>query len=336
MPRKPRTIAEGDVVHARTRFVNEEFRIEGPRDRERVREFLGRARLRSDALILAYAIMSSHIHLLLLMGKRPLADFYLPFHTMLGIYLNRAYGRLGPVVAGRPWADVVRGESIYGSLRYVHENQWEAGAAKSLATSHWTSHPHFIDPGRCPSWLDVHRAAHLAGFDASDEGVVDLAASMERQLGEPIIYHPAERERSAVRRKTKAPVELGTPVHSGKLIELPIVARTEAPIRRLIECDLATVLLACAEAVDVPVAAVRARDRRRKPCEARALALHVWCAVLEQPAVEMATYLGVSESAASRLRGPASKARGRALTKLDAALSSLGLLQPGEITLCGD
>jgi len=323
MPRKPRLIEEQDVVHARTRFVNEEFRIQGPGDRQKVREFLGRAVLRSDATILAFAIMSSHIHLLLEMGKRPLDHFYRPFHTMLGIYLNGEPGRLGPVVAGRPWADVVRATTTFGSLRYVHENQMEADMAASLRESDWTSHPYFAGAAPRPGWLDVHRAAFLSGFAPTDHGVAEMVSAMEGMAGEPIVYEPVEPDRATLRRRAKAPLEVGTAVHRGKVIELPLVARAEPPVRSVVECDLARVVETCAHAVGVSTTAARSRDRRRSPCEARALALYVWCSIFNEAAVEMATYLGVSESAASRLRAPDSKALARAMPALEQALTEL-------------
>jgi len=323
MPRKPRHIEEGDVVHARTRFVNEEFRIVGPRDRKKVREFLGRAALRSDAVILAFAIMSSHIHLLLQMGKRPLEDFYRSFHTMLAIYLNGEPGRLGHVIAGRPWADVVSSETIFGSLRYVHENQLEADMAPSLRESDWTSHPCFVDARLRPGWLHVHRAALLSGFEPTDDGVAKLVAAMEAMEGTPIGYEPAPRRRAELRQRAKVPLEVGTPKHRGTVVELPLVARAETPVRCVLPCEPERIVEVCARVAGVPVDIARSGDRRRKPCAARALALHVWCSVLDQPAVEMATYLGISESAASRLRAPESKARARAMPWLEPVLEAL-------------
>jgi len=333
MSRKPRNIEEGDVVHARTRFVNEELRIKGPRDRQKVREFMGRAVLRSDATILAFAIMSSHIHLLLEMGKGTLDDFYRSFHTMLAIYLNGEPGRLGHVVAGRPWADVVQSETTFGTLRYVHENQMEAGVAASLRESDWTSHPCFVDARRRPVWLDVHRAAFLSGFEPNEQGVAELVAVMEAMEGAPIGYEPAPRRRAELRRRAKVPLEVGTPKHHGTVVELPLVTRAETPVRRVVQCEPARVVVVCARAAGVPVDTARSRDRRRKPCAARALALHVWCAVLHQPAVEMATYLGISESAASRLRAPESKARERAMPLLTQALEEL--LEDGSTDFAG-
>ncbi len=323
MARKPRTIEQGDVVHARTRFVNEEFRIVGPRDRRKVREFLGRAALRSDAVILAFAIMSSHIHLLLEMGMRPLEDFYRSFHTMLAIYLNGEPGRLGHVIAGRPWADVVTSETAFGALRYVHENQMGAEMAVSLRESDWTSHPCFVDARCRPSWLGVHRAAFLSGFEPSDRGVAKLVAAMEAMEGAPIGYEPARRRRAELRHRARVPLEVGTPKHIGTVVQLPLVTRAETPVRCVVQCEPATIVEACARAVGVTIETARSRDRRRKSCTARALALHVWCSVLDQPAVEMATYLGISESAASRLRAPGSKARARAMPLLERTVKEL-------------
>lgn len=135
MARKRRAIADGDVVHARTRFVNEEFRIRDDDERQQVLGKLAPARRHGGVLILAFALMSSHIHLLLRGSAAQIEAFYRSrsFHTSLGMLLNRNQGRFGPVVADRPWVDVVTGETIFTVLRYVHGNQREAFARRTFA-----------------------------------------------------------------------------------------------------------------------------------------------------------------------------------------------------------
>jgi len=322
MARKPRLIAPGDVVHARTRFVNEEFRILGDRDRQKTRELIGRAKARTDIIVLAYAIMSSHVHLLLLLGERALEEFYRSFHTALGMYLNGAPSRLGPVVAGRPWVDVVRGETIYPTLRYIHENQMQAGAAPSLRASDWTSHPVFAGIEPPHTWLDMERAASLAGYD----DVAKLVDAMEdaADQGLPIAYQPANRRREELRKAAKVPVEVGTPAHHDSRIELPLVMRAEPPMRALTNHHPQAVVRAAAQACGVPPETVRARDRRHAPSSARALALFLWCTVLDNAAAVMAAHLGISESAASKLRAPESRALARAKPVLAVAIELLG------------
>lgn len=124
-----------------------------------------------------------------------------------------------------------------------------------------------------------------------------------------------------------APVQMMTAVHNGHVIELPLVARGEPPVPVLVECEPPELVEACAKVVGVAVTEVRGRSRRRRASQARALALYVWCGVLQRRAVVMATYVGRSESAASRLWSNGSPALRSALPKLDAVLAELGIGQ---------
>lgn len=319
MARKPRNLADGDVIHARTRFTSEEWRILSASARQFIIELIPRAKARSDVLVLAFAIMSNHIHLLLQMGRLPIERFYRSFHTALAIHLNRADGRLGPVVAGRPWIDIVRGDTAFECLRYVHSNQKEAGAAQDLRSSDWTSHPLFADLDRCPDWLDAHEAALLAGYPPTDAGVARLVADLERREAEPIVYAPAEPSLAQLRRLAGGPVDPATPIHDRAKLERPLVSRAPMILAPRLDLDVAETVAACAEAMGVPVSVARARTRRRAVVATRALAVFLWCAVGGRRAAVIAAYLGISEATASRLRRPGSDALQRSLPALEQA-----------------
>jgi len=314
---------EGDVLHARTRFVNEEFRIRHHAERLLILRHLANAKARSGVTVLAFALMSSHIHLLLRGTIAAIERFYRSFHTALAIQLNRDQGRLGPVVAGRPWIDVVAGETIFVPLRYVHANQREAAAAPTLRRSAWTSHPFFANLSTCPEWLSVHEAALLAGYAPTDAGVAQLVADIERLDGEPIDYEPACRDIEDIRRTTGAQVELATPRHGEARVERPLVARAPTPLRPVLELDLARTAAACARALDLPPQALRSKVRRARVSSARALAILVWSSIGGRPAAEMASFLGISEPAASQLTRVGSKALERGLPHLRRVLDQL-------------
>ncbi len=311
------------MLHARTRFVNEEFRILHDAERLLILRHIAKAKARSGVTVLAFALMSSHIHLLVRGSISAVARFYRSFHTALAIQLNREQGRLGPVVAGRPWIDVVAGENIFVPLRYVHANQREARAAATLRRSAWTSHPLFADLSKCPEWLSVHEAAFLAGYPRTDAGVAKLVADIERLDGEPIDYEPASRDMRDIRRGTGARVELATPRHIGERIERPLVARAPTPLRPVLELRVARTAATCARALDLPPEALRSKNRSARASAARALAIFVWSSIGGQPAAVMASFLGISEPAASQLRRVGSKALERALPHLREVLDHL-------------
>ena len=63
MPRAGRIHAPGYVFHIISRCMNREFLIDGPEDRRRYLSLLERGLVHSDAKVLAWCIMSNHIHL---------------------------------------------------------------------------------------------------------------------------------------------------------------------------------------------------------------------------------------------------------------------------------
>jgi hypothetical protein len=318
MPRQPRFHTAGDVVHARTRFVGEAFFIHTDGDRAAVRHRLRRALRNTDVRVLGFAIMSNHIHLLLLMGVRPLESLYRSFHTALAMFLNARDGRLGAVVAGRPWAHVVEGDSIFACLRYLLRNPPDAGVGEHMGDSGWTSFRFHAEPQLAPSWFDVHSAARLAGFDANDEGSRKMIAAMESSDVEPYIVPDHAALTARVRKRVGAPVEVGTIRVEGPRVQAPIVARADLKVHLPRQAELANVVAVASELVGVSAAEARSGSRRVPVVLARALALQLWAEVCGQPAVVMATHLRVSESAASRLRS-AQSATGQRARKLLAA-----------------
>lgn len=330
MPRQRRTDQPGQLLHARTRFVNEEFRIRDDTDRAVVKRLLGRALRGTDTLVLAFAIMSTHIHLLLLRRRRALEALYRSFHTSLAKHLNARYGRYGPVVADRPLVEVVEEEAALGCLHYVHSNQKEARASSCLPTSDWTSHPLYRDVSARPWWLAVFAAAQVTGFTPDEAGVQELVSLLERcDPKQP--YSPADVEE--LRRETRAlvvPVDRGTPIVGPRGLLAPEFVTASSPYLHpdlpLGEGDIAA---AVADSLGVAVSQLRSRQRHRLITGGRALCLLVWRVLLGRPSAQMASYLGISDAAASQLVAPESPALARALERLPELVATLGLGSSG-------
>ncbi len=334
MPRKPRTDQPGDLVHARSRFMNEEFRINTPEERALVLRAMGRAARRCDVLILAFAIMSNHIHVAALRQLAPLRAFYQSFHTAIARMLNDLQGRFGPLIAGRPSIDEVPLDRFVHLMMYVHGNQMSAGMAASLGSSDWTSHPVYSGTARPLDWLRTHEAAALAGHSADPAGVAAFAAELEGESVQETRFLPAATGelRRRTRRALGGPVELGTPRHGldGEL-EVPVVAPPHTRIASVGPRSVSEVGRLCAAAAGVSVEVMRSPGRGRDQLVARALALRVWGDVLVRPVVEMAAYLGLSESGASRARHRDNGTGRRAATLVRTVVRQLAEADDGEV-----
>jgi len=70
-------------------------------DRQKYLELIGATTRRCDANVLAWALMSNHVHLVVRVGEDPLERLMKPINTGYAGWKNRRAGRLGPVFAGR-------------------------------------------------------------------------------------------------------------------------------------------------------------------------------------------------------------------------------------------
>lgn len=67
----------------------------------------------------AYSFIPNHFHQLpQQISEKPLSGFYQSLHTSLGNFLNRKYGRVGPIFQGRPQAKIIKEDEYLLSLSF--------------------------------------------------------------------------------------------------------------------------------------------------------------------------------------------------------------------------
>lgn len=150
--------------------MNREFRITDDAERARYLRNASRALRRSDWKPMAYALMSSHVHWVMLAGAAPPHRVFHPAHTGFAQWLNRRQGRLGPVFASRFRTIDVKGSDAAALLAYVHNNPVRARVVPHAEDSTWTSHRAMVDLDPAPNWLDVGMALELCGLPDNEIG----------------------------------------------------------------------------------------------------------------------------------------------------------------------
>jgi REP element-mobilizing transposase RayT len=183
MPRSARLHRPGGVFHLVSRFARDEWVLDREGARDAYLAALATAASASDTTVLAYCLMSNHIHLVVVQGRDPLERFTKSLHTGFARWVRASHrGRAyGPVFAGRPRSTLVDEEEYLLQLvRYVHNNPVRARVARFARSSDWSSHRAYVGRTTAPEWLqlgyvltrfgrDPRRAA--ARFDAFvDEG----------------------------------------------------------------------------------------------------------------------------------------------------------------------
>ena len=99
MPRSARIHAPGHVFHIISRCMNREYLLEGPDARKRYLGLLAKGLRQTDASVLAWCLMSNHVHLVVRSGDDPLWRLLKRVHVGYAVWRNRRSRRLGPVFA---------------------------------------------------------------------------------------------------------------------------------------------------------------------------------------------------------------------------------------------
>lgn len=290
----------GAIHHLITRCAGRAFRIEGAVER---REYLQRAALAlrgSDCIPLSYALMTNHIHWMVVAGEQRLADFSQRLHSPYAAWLNIRQHSIGPVFTERFKQIVFSERDALSLIAYIHNNPVRAGVVESAADSDWTSHQYYLAPRTAPPWLAVELGLSLAGTSTPE--IFDAAVESAKHEPKNAMWSGG-RDRA---HRTRTRVAVGSAVEvSGPRIGLErssydVVVRPNATlfVKRDLTADQVVAMVAALENVDV--SAICSRIRTRPVVHARRLALLAWrrCA---QKQSEMAAVLGLSQSAASTL-----------------------------------
>ena len=141
MPRSPRSHLPGGVFHLVARTLGKRGRFPTSL-RRRILVDMAEVFERSDAGLLAYAIMPNHLHLVVKQGDRPLSSFMQPLLRRVALRVQRAHRTEGHIFERR-FRDRVCLEPYYirNAILYNHLNRVRARlAAGPDDDGEWTSH----------------------------------------------------------------------------------------------------------------------------------------------------------------------------------------------------
>lgn len=139
MSRKRRSHLPGVIFHVTTRTQGHEPWFT-PGVRTRITEFIGEAFRRSDADLMAYAVMPNHLHLVLRQGPSPLDVLMQPLLRRIALLVQRVHGTEGHVFERRygdvPCRDPRHARNV---IAYVHLNPVRAGLTTTASAYRWTT-----------------------------------------------------------------------------------------------------------------------------------------------------------------------------------------------------
>ncbi|MGK7310645.1 MAG: transposase [Candidatus Longimicrobiales bacterium M2_2A_002] len=143
MGRRRRPYLPGAVFHLTARTLRREHYFT-PELRTRALHTLARVVPRSRTRLLAVAVMSNHLHIVVRQGERPLHSLMQPFLRRMALRIQEAHGVDGPIF-WRPYASQPCLDPSYArnAIAYTHLNPIRAGLCADAGDYRWTSHAMF-------------------------------------------------------------------------------------------------------------------------------------------------------------------------------------------------
>lgn len=126
---------------------------------------------RSDASLLAFAVMPNHLHVLLLQGRQPLSNFMQPLLRTIALLVQRRDRAEGHVFERRfHAAPCLDPDYFRHAVAYIHLNGVRAGLCTNVDEYEWCSHAAYRATG------DV-----AFGIDPAIENVLRLFAARDNE-----------------------------------------------------------------------------------------------------------------------------------------------------------
>jgi putative transposase len=163
VPRKPREEVDGGIFHVFARGNDKRVIFRDDNDRRMYLALLRGTVRHCRWCVLAYCLMSNHVHLLLETPKANLAEGMRRMHGAYAQRFNARHGSCGHVFQGRFGSvRIETDEQLWAVAVYIARNPVDAGVCPRPEDWPWSSHAATLG-GAAPDWLDAARLlGHLS------------------------------------------------------------------------------------------------------------------------------------------------------------------------------
>lgn len=168
MTRQRRRQSDSNVYHVMIRGAKRFAIFKEESDYDRFLTYVFQAKEQSNVKVLAYCLMTNHVHLLLYGKSQDVSVFMQKVQSRYAIYFNSRFSEVGHVFQGRFRSEPVDDEAYYNTvLRYVIRNPDEAGLAQ-FDVYPWSSYPELLRL-KPQTVTDVDKTLELLGKKQLDK-----------------------------------------------------------------------------------------------------------------------------------------------------------------------
>lgn len=137
----PRYQEVGRTYHVNAKCVDGAKLFRDDTDRLTFLRMLRRETRRSEWTVLAYTLMSNHVHIILRLNKLTLSSGFQSFNSLYAREYNRCHGRRGALWQRRFWDTVVETDRhLVETIRYVALNAPRANMCEAPEDWPWSSY----------------------------------------------------------------------------------------------------------------------------------------------------------------------------------------------------
>jgi REP-associated tyrosine transposase len=206
MARLPRVVALHVPHHVTQRGNARQFILSTPEERNVYLQLLQSSAEQRELSVLAYCLMSNHIHLVVVpQAHDALAAALKQTHGQYAAYWNAAHHSTGHVWQGRYYSCPLDSTHFWRAMRYAELNPVRARLVASAELWPWSSAAVHCADGPADTWLQLERwrshwnPTEWRRYLTESEATGDLAAIRRcthtgRPLGSPEFVNSLERE----------------------------------------------------------------------------------------------------------------------------------------------
>ena len=164
MPRHARIKSSTNTYHVVVKGADNQLLFEDPKDYQKYMALLEYYKERCEFELLAYCLMSNHVHLLLRhAADSSLEGIFRHLNTAYSTWFNMKYKRTGYVQDGRYYSEPVEDNRyLISALRYIHFNPTKAGLETAPGVAYpWSSYYEYISSR--PGITDISFVNNILG-----------------------------------------------------------------------------------------------------------------------------------------------------------------------------